>query len=449
MDRTKKFFLLLLDWIVLSACICSVAYLRDAVPPERVLFSAGYLFISTTVMALTYIFGGYDLTPTVTVRRVFARGVLALTFSLGVVVLINYFGAKDRSGVFGRGVLVGSFVAFGFFASLIRVSWVAVLRKASRKARWLFVCTRNVYANIRMDLEKNSFQGQTFFLLDNTDQADDRDVLGRWSDFPEVLKKSWTSITVALDETAPKSLIEQLMLARFEAIKVRDLVQFYEEQWKKVPLYYLGANWFLLTEGFDLFGNPVRKRLKRLLDVAFSLVMLLLSVPVMILAWIAIRLESSGGAIYKQVRTGKDGRDFTIYKFRSMRSDAEKDGVQWAATNDDRITKVGRFIRKTRIDELPQLVNILQGRMSLVGPRPERPEFNQMLHEKIPFYYLRHMIHPGLTGWAQVLYPYGASVEDAQEKLQYELFYIKNYSLWLDLSIVLKTVQVVLFGKGR
>ena len=138
-----------------------------------------------------------------------------------------------------------------------------------------------------------------------------------------------------------------------------------------------------------------------------------------------------------------------MLKFRSMRLDAEAEGAQWAQKNDNRITKVGGFIRKSRIDELPQLFNVLEGSMSLVGPRPERPEFNEMLKEKIPFYDFRHLIHPGLTGWAQVLYPYGASIEDAEEKLQYELFYIKNYSLWFDISIVLKTVQVVLFGKGR
>jgi lipopolysaccharide/colanic/teichoic acid biosynthesis glycosyltransferase len=132
-----------------------------------------------------------------------------------------------------------------------------------------------------------------------------------------------------------------------------------------------------------------------------------------------------------------------------MRSDAEIAGAKWATKNDDRVTRVGKFIRKTRIDELPQLVNILKGNMSLVGPRPERPEFNELLNKEIPFYNFRHLVHPGLTGWAQILYPYGASREDAQEKLQYELFYIKNYSLWLDISIILKTVQVVLFGKGR
>ncbi|MGZ5280230.1 MAG: exopolysaccharide biosynthesis polyprenyl glycosylphosphotransferase, partial [Pseudobdellovibrionaceae bacterium] len=241
----------------------------------------------------------------------------------------------------------------------------------------------------------------------------------------------------------------QLMLARFEANRVRDLVQFYEETWQKVPLFYLGSRWFLLTEGFHLLGNPIRLRLKRLMDVTISLFILLITVPIMLVTAVWIRLDSPGPVIYRQTRTGRDGKDFVIYKFRSMRTDAEKDGAKWASENDSRVTRIGNFIRKTRIDELPQLFNILKGSMSFVGPRPERPEFNTSLEKELSFYNLRHMVQPGLTGWAQVLYPYGASLEDAKEKLQYDLYYIKNYSLWLDISIVLKTITVVFFGRGR
>jgi exopolysaccharide biosynthesis polyprenyl glycosylphosphotransferase len=254
---------------------------------------------------------------------------------------------------------------------------------------------------------------------------------------------------VALDDQTPEELIEKLMMARFDANNVRDLVQFYEEIWQKVPLFYLGSRWFLLTEGFHLLGNPIRLRLKRLMDVTISSAILILTAPLMLLTFIAIRLDSPGNAIYKQVRTGRDGRDFVIYKFRSMRNDAEKNGAQWAKQNDARITRIGNFLRKTRIDELPQLFNILQGSMSFVGPRPERPEFNTSLEKELSFYNLRHMVQPGLTGWAQVSYPYGASLEDAKEKLQYDLYYIKNYTLWLDISIVLKTITVVFFGRGR
>jgi len=164
---------------------------------------------------------------------------------------------------------------------------------------------------------------------------------------------------------------------------------------------------------------------------------------------LAVVIESRGGALFKQARVGKSGRSFTIYKFRSMRSDAEKDGAQWAVTNDARVTRVGKFIRTSRLDELPQLFNVIRGDMSFIGPGPERAEFNQNLEKQIPFYNVRHLVRPGITGWAQVLFPYGASVEDAKEKLQLELYYIKNYSPLLDLMIILKTVSVVLLGRGR
>jgi lipopolysaccharide/colanic/teichoic acid biosynthesis glycosyltransferase len=169
----------------------------------------------------------------------------------------------------------------------------------------------------------------------------------------------------------------------------------------------------------------------------------------MLVTALLIKIESPGDILFRQIRTGKDGEPFSIFKFRSMRSDAEKDGAQWASKNDQRVTRVGKFIRLTRIDELPQLLNIFRGEMSFIGPRPERPEFNTLLEKEIPYYEMRHLVNPGLTGWAQVLYPYGASVEDSKEKLQYELYYIKNYSLLLDLQIVLKTVGVVLLGRGR
>ncbi len=179
-----------------------------------------------------------------------------------------------------------------------------------------------------------------------------------------------------------------------------------------------------------------------------AFLMLFLS-PLMLLAALAIKLDSPGSVFYTQIRTGLEGKPFRVYKFRSMYQDAEKRGAQWANERDPRITRVGRWLRLTRIDELPQILNILRGEMSLIGPRPERPEFDLKLRQEIPYYDLRYLVKPGITGWAQVMYPYGASVEDAYEKLAYDLYYIKNYSLWLDLAIVFKTIRVVLLGKGR
>lgn len=187
---------------------------------------------------------------------------------------------------------------------------------------------------------------------------------------------------------------------------------------------------------------------KRVFDVVAALTLLILSSPLLFVTAITIRLDSKGPALYRQRRIGHCGREFQIFKFRSMRHDAEKDGARWAAADDDRITRVGRFIRRTRIDEIPQALNILMGEMSFVGPRPERPEFVQLLEREIPHYHDRHLVKPGITGWAQVKYVYTASVEGARSKLAYDLFYIKHASLLLDFLIVLMTVRVALLGIG-
>jgi len=206
-------------------------------------------------------------------------------------------------------------------------------------------------------------------------------------------------------------------------------------------------SWLIFSDGF--VRTPRTEIIKRLFDIGASLAGLVLSLPLMLLAALAIKLESPGPLLYRQARLGQNGCVFILNKFRSMRPDAEKDtGPVWSAQQDPRITRVGSFLRRTRLDELPQLYNVLVGHMSFIGPRPERPEFVAELQKQIPYYIERLAVKPGLTGWAQVKYQYGSSVEDAVEKLQYDLYYIKNLSLFLDLLIVLNTVQVVLFARG-
>jgi sugar transferase (PEP-CTERM system associated) len=240
--------------------------------------------------------------------------------------------------------------------------------------------------------------------------------------------------------------LRELLDCRVRGIPVTDLSAFYEKVRGEVPIETLKASWLIYGSGFEQ-GN-VRTLIKRVFDLAASSVLLVLTLPLMILTALAIRLESPGPIIYRQVRTGRAGRPFTVLKFRSMRVDAEKDGAQWAKPGDARVTRVGRVIRKLRIDELPQIINVLRGEMSFVGPRPERPEFVAKLKEQIPFYDLRHSVKPGLTGWAQVRYSYGASVEDARTKLQFDLYYVKNHSLFLDILILFETVRVILFREG-
>jgi sugar transferase (PEP-CTERM system associated) len=239
----------------------------------------------------------------------------------------------------------------------------------------------------------------------------------------------------------------RLLDCKLEGVSIVDLPTFFERETGYVQLDSLSASWMIFSEGFTKTG--VQKVLKRVFDISVSVAMLIITLPVMIAAAIAIWHETGRPILYRQKRVGESGRIFEILKFRSMRVEAEQDGVpRWAKKNDDRVTRVGRFLRTTRIDELPQLINVLRGDMSFVGPRPERPPFVSELSRKVPFYASRHSVKPGITGWAQIRYPYGASIDDAVEKLQFDLYYVKNHSLFLDLVILLQTTQVVLFGQG-
>lgn len=238
-----------------------------------------------------------------------------------------------------------------------------------------------------------------------------------------------------------------LLECKLEGVAITDLSTFFERETGHVQLDCLNPSWMVFSDGFR--RGSYKNVIKRLFDVAVSLVLLVSTLPVMITTAILIWLESGGPILYRQERIGECGHLFKILKFRSMRQDAERGGVpQWAKQGDARVTRVGRVIRLLRIDELPQIFNVLRGDMSFVGPRPERPYFVAELSKKIPHYLNRHTVKPGITGWAQIRYPYGASTEDAIKKLQYDLYYAKNHSLFLDLIILFQTAQVVLFGKG-
>lgn len=256
-------------------------------------------------------------------------------------------------------------------------------------------------------------------------------------------------IVVAPDCRRGSLPLDELMACRLRGVHVNDLHTFLENQTGRAHINALSPSWIVFDSGFD--RSVVRSASKRVFDIASSSLLLLLALPLMLLTAVLIKLESGlGGPIfYLQERVGEGGETFRVIKFRSMRTDAERDGVaRWATSNDDRVTRVGRVIRKLRIDELPQVLNVLRGEMSFVGPRPERPTFVEQLEREIPYYGLRHAVKPGITGWAQLRYAYGASVKDAEEKLKYDLYYVKNQSLMFDLLVLLQTVEVVLFGKG-
>lgn len=273
-------------------------------------------------------------------------------------------------------------------------------------------------------------------------------VIGGYGDITRIVNtENIDSIIVALHDRRAKLPMSALLDCKLKGVSIEEGETFNERMTGKIPLDHLKPSWVVFSDGFKSLRS--KKLLKRVFDISVSTVGLIFSAPVMLITAVLIKLESEGPVMYKQLRVGEHGKEFSIYKFRSMRQDAETGtGPVWAKTDDDRITRIGRNIRKLRIDELPQLINVIKGDMSFVGPRPERAYFINKLKEVIPYYEMRNVVKPGVTGWAQIKYPYGATFNDALEKLQYDIYYIKNMSPLLDIMIFFWTIKVVLTGKG-
>ncbi|UOF02262.1 exopolysaccharide biosynthesis polyprenyl glycosylphosphotransferase [Bdellovibrio reynosensis] len=441
LDRKYKLALICFDLMVLAFVSIVVNQLRLGLGPQEVLAQTQFWLLGIFVVLSFYIFGSYNLDQGLTKSSLLVKQLGAVLVALSSVVVINYILYIDRSGIFGRGILFGTVAGFFVVSLLSRILALNMVDSLRSKLSWLVLIDEKEKAYFEQDLKRFGFSGKIHFfnpLTSTVAQLDD------------CLNKAWSAVVVGVPASQmPKDFLSILVKAKFAGHGVIDLGRFYEKHWLKVPVFFLDPEWFISSEGFESITHPMALRIKRIFDILLSILIFIPALPVMLLAAIIIKLESPGPVVYSQVRTGKDDRRFVIYKFRSMRVDAEKAGAQWAQKNDSRITRVGKFIRLTRIDELPQLWNVLKGDMSFVGPRPERPEFNETLAKEIPYYNLRHMMRPGLTGWAQVLYPYGASIDDSREKLQYELYYAKHYNLLMDLLIFVKTIRVVLFGQGR
>jgi len=274
-------------------------------------------------------------------------------------------------------------------------------------------------------------------------------VLGKCDKLAEIAKQvGATTAIMAIPRNRSTSLIHSILDARLQGLEVKDSPDVFEQLAGRIPVQHIADHWLLFADGFYLLHKDYMRKIKRLADLVMSTIVLFLTGPLIGLAALTIRLESSGPVLYAQDRVGKGHKTFTMYKFRSMRCDAETSGPKWAEEDDPRITRVGKWLRLTHIDEIPQIWNVFKGDMSFVGPRPERPEFVRMLEEEVPYYSVRHILQPGLSGWAQINYQYGNSVDDALRKLEYDLYYVKNMSILLDLKIILKTIGVVILRDG-
>ena len=316
---------------------------------------------------------------------------------------------------------------------------VGVGETARQLCRWIAEHRSGTYAVLGFAAEDRSEQG-ALVAMGARIQTD-------YASIPRYAGTRAQRVIVALDEKRGKLPVKELMELRLLGVEIEDVTSFYERESGRISVETMLPSWLIFSDGFK--SSPMRSFIKRLTDVVNSLILLVVTAPIMVLTALLIKLDSRGPVFYRQARLGRFGEEFYVLKFRSMRQDAEhKTGPTWAQADDPRVTRVGRVIRKLRIDELPQLFNVLRGQMSFVGPRPERGHFVRQLEAKIPYYGLRMTVRPGITGWAQVEYGYGATDEDALEKLKYDLFYVKNNNVIFDFWVVIKTIRVVLSGHG-
>jgi sugar transferase (PEP-CTERM system associated) len=357
--------------------------------------------------------------------------------------------------VIGRGVFMASSVLVLVFICAWRLIFEWLSRRVAPRERLLLVGTGSAAVSLARELfQRRQELGVEIVGFVDPDPARigapviNPGVIGTVEDIPSIVRaRGVDRVVVSLADARGKLPMDKLLEMKLDGVSFDHLASVYEELTGKIAVENLRPSWLIFSSGFR--KSRLVQSAKRLIDLSIATIGLLLGGPVMALVAIAVKLTSNGPVVYRQERVGQHGRVFTVFKFRSMHHNAEAGtGAVWAAKNDSRVTPIGRFLRKSRLDELPQLINVLKGDMSLVGPRPERPEFVKQLTERIPFYGQRHIIRPGLTGWAQVRYTYGSSVEDAMEKLQYDLFYIKNLSIPFDLFIIFSTIKTVILRRG-
>ena len=439
LQNVERALLLLLDTLCFALATLIAQLIRfltlDLQPDDLV----SLLWPMLVIVTVNTIFDLYRIDLQISPTKMRRLCLSAACIAFLIVTLVIYLMGADKfvGQYYGRGVLLGSFFGYALLSILFRSLVHSAFSQIQKRRRYLVLTSEVEFQCLCQESRKSSKQ-ENFDLLTSPYS----DLEAKPTRFPYV------AVIVGAQAMHDAQLITKLMEMKLKGLSVIRFHDFFESAWLKVPALHLEDHWFVLEEGFALLNDPTGMRVKRVFDLLISVALIVLFSPLALLAVLAIKLDDRGPVIYAQRRTGKHGATFTLYKFRSMNVDAEKGPPQWAQKKDSRVTRAGRILRTTRMDELPQLWNVLKGDMSFIGPRPERPEFDSELEKAVPYYNLRHLLKPGITGWAQVLYPYGASVDDALEKLQYDLFYLKNYSLLLDLSIAFRTIRVVLFGNG-
>jgi sugar transferase (PEP-CTERM system associated) len=421
--------------------------------PEWVMWSFQALAVTAIVVASFYYSDLYAIDQTLSVRELLLRLMNGLGFACIVIAVISY-----PIPQFGKTIYATQMTLMALGLCAWRVGFMHVMAAARIHGRVLIIGVQSIGKLVAEQLCRQKILGMEVvgFVGHSAGEVAlaygnpiklTLPVFSSHSISNLIEQRGVDRILLAGVESCDNSLVRELVSLRASGIAIEDCHSFYERLVSKIAIADLTPEWIALSKGFRR-GRSVLAT-KRIIDVVASGLGLILSAPLCLLTAIAIKLESPGPVLYQQERVGKDGETFFLYKFRSMAVNAEGDGHPvWAAKNDPRISVVGQIIRKLRIDEIPQMYNVLRGEMSFVGPRPERPFFVERLNGEIPYYYLRHSVKPGITGWAQISYPYGDSAEGAIEKLQYDLYYIKHMSALFDLQIIFETVKVTLVSKG-
>lgn len=455
----KSLLLMVVEGMVIMLSLLGAAKLRFWNNPADLAqyvsfpdFAVQSAIVVAVCLACFYYNDLYDLTN----GSGSADSVLRVEQSLGAAMLLLgllYFLAPNL--LLSRGVfLIGMVLATGSVAGSRRLL-DRVWRLAAPTQRVLILGTGPLALELARELTRRddlSLRLDGFVTAAPAASRDERvfgfPILGSVTELEEIAKQWSTSrIIVALDDRRGVLPTRELVTLRVQGVRIEDAPSALSALTGRISLRRLNPSWFVFSDGFH--RSKWNDLLKRTLDLAAGIVGFLVSLPIMALVALAVRLDSKGAVIYRQTRVGRTGKDFQVLKFRSMRPDAEdQNGAQWASVNDPRVTRIGRFLRTYRLDELPQFVNVIRGDMSFVGPRPERPCFVDELRKTVPYYDERHSVRPGITGWAQVEYFYGSSVEDAFNKLEYDFFYLKNMSVLFDMAIIFQTIRIVIRGQG-
>ena len=423
------FVLVVLDAMVLVLVMTGMAELEYGARIPGALGTLG-LAIGCNLLAV-YLFGGYVLRRQPSFIHMPAQMGAATGLAAVMILVIGYvLKLVEFDPLLWRAVFLYGMLLFGLWLVLSRLALAYCIRWFTACPTWLVWGDNAMVGTIAADVE--AIYGE-------------QDIQG----YGDCEQAQAAAGVIVLSGALNEENAEQVVALRMSGTRIFTLEEYYERFLYRLPVRLMSKSWFVTSADFGLLHQETQLRIKRAVDVAGALTGLVLLSWLMLLVAMLVKLQDGGAALYKQKRVGAGEKPFRVYKFRTMVMNAEKSGAQWTVHGDTRITPLGRFLRVARLDELPQLLNVLHGDMSLIGPRPERPDFVIELEKKIPFYSYRHAVKPGITGWAQVMYPYGSSEEDSERKLEYDLYYIRHFTLMLDMFIVLRTLRVIFFGKGR